>query len=178
MTSNQNQFRRSSDSKGFTIVEVMIVLAIAGLILLIVFEAIPALTRGSRNNQRKQDATAILQTISQYQLNNSGNFPSSCGAGFASTCKTASNTSVLYYAKLTYYDATTNNVTIHAQTETSAAPLAAASSTNSVDIYNYEKCVDGVQDTATNTGADYNSIIAMFGVESGSGGITGQCQQL
>jgi prepilin-type N-terminal cleavage/methylation domain-containing protein len=34
---------------GFTIIEVMIVLAIAGLILLIVFLAVPALEREARN---------------------------------------------------------------------------------------------------------------------------------
>ncbi len=118
-------------SNGFTIVEVMIVLAIAGLILLIVFEAIPALTRGSRNNQRKQDATAILQVISQYELNNSGNFPPGCGQGYGANCKTGSNTSLLYYTNLTYYDPTTTEVTVHPQTEASAvSSLSAATNTN------------------------------------------------
>ena len=42
-------------NQGFTIIEVMIVLAIAGLIMLIVFLAVPALQRNQRNTARKQD---------------------------------------------------------------------------------------------------------------------------
>jgi prepilin-type N-terminal cleavage/methylation domain-containing protein len=42
-------------NEGFTIIEVMIVLAIAGLIMLVVFLAVPALQRNSRNTQRNND---------------------------------------------------------------------------------------------------------------------------
>lgn len=44
---------------GFTIIEVLIVLAIAGLIMLIVFLAVPALQRNQRNNARNSDASRI-----------------------------------------------------------------------------------------------------------------------
>ena len=47
------------DNKGFTIIEVLIVLAIAGLIMLIVFLAVPALQRNSRNTQRNNDASLV-----------------------------------------------------------------------------------------------------------------------
>jgi prepilin-type N-terminal cleavage/methylation domain-containing protein len=167
----------SKQSSGFTIVEVMIVLAIAGIILLLVFEAIPTLTRNSRNNQRSQDATAILQVISQYELNNSGNFPEGCGQGFSTNCKTINSSSLLYYTTLTYYEPTTTQVTVHPQTETDAAPLAAATNTNAVNVYDFEKCTDGVQDTASNVGADYNDVVAMYALESG-GTPDSQCQQL
>jgi len=69
------------DSRGFTITEMMIVLAMAGLILLIIFEAIPALERSSRNNQRRQDVQTMLAAVSHYELNDSGNFPQPCGSG-------------------------------------------------------------------------------------------------
>jgi prepilin-type N-terminal cleavage/methylation domain-containing protein len=164
-------------AQGFTIVEIMIVLAIAGLILLIVFEAIPNLTRNSRNNTRKQDVTNILQVISQYELNNSGNFPAGCGNGYSAFCKTSSTTSLLYYTTLTYYIPTSDQVTIHPQTETSAVPIAPATGINNVTIYNYEKCSDG-QDTATNVGADYSDIVAMYAVESGGSVPDSQCQEL
>jgi prepilin-type N-terminal cleavage/methylation domain-containing protein len=43
----------SKKEKGFTIIEVMIVLAIAGLIMLVVFLAVPALQRpGGRGFER------------------------------------------------------------------------------------------------------------------------------
>ncbi|MCA9332407.1 type II secretion system protein [Candidatus Saccharibacteria bacterium] len=55
---------------GFTIVEVMIVLAIAGLVLLIIFLAIPALQRISRNNRRDNDARMIANAINECLTNN------------------------------------------------------------------------------------------------------------
>ena len=42
----------SKSKKGFTIIEVVLVLAIAGLIFLMVFIALPALQRTQRNTQR------------------------------------------------------------------------------------------------------------------------------
>src|SRR5687767_1601772 len=58
--------------KGFTIIEVLIVLAIAGLIVLIVFLAVPALQRNSRNTQRKNDASQVLGAVQEDVNNNNG----------------------------------------------------------------------------------------------------------
>lgn len=63
--------------QGFTIIEVLIVLAIAGLILLIVFLAVPALQRNARNTTIKNDAQALAGGFSEYASNNDGNFPAS-----------------------------------------------------------------------------------------------------
>ena len=59
--------------KGFTIIEVLIVLAIAGLIMLIVFLAVPALQRNSRNTQRSNDAARGAGAINECLTNNNGN---------------------------------------------------------------------------------------------------------
>ena len=67
---------KTKDSKGFTIIEVMIVLAIAGLIMIIVFLAIPALQRNSRNTERKSDAARIASAVSNFVSNNNGTVPS------------------------------------------------------------------------------------------------------
>jgi len=61
--------------QGFTIIETMIVLAIAGLIMLIVFLAVPALERSARNTQRKNDAGNILTAVNTYVTNNNGLLP-------------------------------------------------------------------------------------------------------
>lgn len=61
--------------QGFTIIETMIVLAIAGLIMLIVFLAVPALQRSTRNTQRKNDAGNALTAIGTYVSNNNGALP-------------------------------------------------------------------------------------------------------
>lgn len=64
-------------SEGFTIIEVLIVLAIAGLIMLIVFLAVPALQRNSRNTQRNSDASLISSAVNEC-LNNRNGQTSSC----------------------------------------------------------------------------------------------------
>ena len=66
---------RKNSEGGFTIIEVLIVLAIAGLILLIVFLAVPALQRNSRNTQRKNDVSALLGAVNEYTSNNNGSLP-------------------------------------------------------------------------------------------------------
>ena len=69
-----NKLKKSND-QGFTIIEVMIVLAIAGLIILIVLLAVPALQRNGRNTAIKNDASAIAAAISEYESNNDGAIP-------------------------------------------------------------------------------------------------------
>ena len=51
---------------GFTIIEVVLVLAIAGLIFLMIFIALPALQRSQRDTQRKRDADRFLAAIQSY----------------------------------------------------------------------------------------------------------------
>ena len=53
----------------------MIVLAIAGLILAIVFIAVPALQRNARDTQRRADISAIQGAIATYSGNNNGQTP-------------------------------------------------------------------------------------------------------
>ena len=66
---------RNKKQSGFTIIEVVLVLAIAGLIFLMVFIALPALQRGQRNTQRKNDLSRFVTAASQYQANNSNRLP-------------------------------------------------------------------------------------------------------
>jgi prepilin-type N-terminal cleavage/methylation domain-containing protein len=65
--------------QGFTIIEVMIVLAIAALILLAVFLAIPNLQRSSRNSGRKADAGRIGTAATSFTSNNNGSLPATAG---------------------------------------------------------------------------------------------------
>ena len=61
--------------RGFTIIEVVLVLAIAGLIFLMIFLGLPALQRNQRNTARKQDYSVIASAIQTYKANNKGEFP-------------------------------------------------------------------------------------------------------
>ncbi len=63
--------------KGFTIIEVVLVLAIAALIFLMVFIALPALQRNQRDQARKQDVTNVAGAVNSYTGNNRGGFPDS-----------------------------------------------------------------------------------------------------
>lgn len=91
-------------SEGFTIIEVMIVLAIAGLIILIVLLAIPALQRNGRNTAIKNDASAVAAAINEYKSNNDGLLPNAAsatagvlkieGSGTLAEGKVSSNTAV------------------------------------------------------------------------------------
>jgi prepilin-type N-terminal cleavage/methylation domain-containing protein len=63
---NKQYKQQLEKAKGFTIIEVVLVLAIAGLIFLMVFIALPALQRGQRDAQRKQDLSRISVQMTNY----------------------------------------------------------------------------------------------------------------
>ena len=70
---SKNQIKKQKT--GFTIIEVVLVLAIAGLIFLMVFVALPALQRSQRDTQRRQDLSRAITAVQNYQTNNKGNIP-------------------------------------------------------------------------------------------------------
>lgn len=75
--------RQNINSKsGFTIIEVVLVLAIAGLIFLMVFVALPALQRSQRDTQRRNDMSRVDTSLVQYQTNHSNLSPNLPGAGY------------------------------------------------------------------------------------------------
>ena len=63
--------------RGFTIIEVVLVLAIAGLIFLMVFIALPAMQRGQRDAQRRSDMSRFMTAIQNYQTANNNKIPTS-----------------------------------------------------------------------------------------------------
>ena len=65
--------------KGFTIIEVVLVLAIAGLIFLIVFLALPQLQKSRRDTQRRNDGGRMVSSLESWAGNNNGNYPTSTG---------------------------------------------------------------------------------------------------
>jgi len=154
--------RQSDQAQGFTIIEVLIVLAIAGIIMLLVFEAIPALSRNSRNNQRRQDVSTLLEAVSHYQLNNSARYPMMSDLTL----------------KLTYYNPA--NITLHSESASTASDQAALSGSAALDevqVYDYLKCDPNNPGNGITQGTDYTNIAALYAIETGSGTL-GQCQQL
>lgn len=143
--------------KGFTIIEVLIVLAIAGLIILIVFLAVPALQRNSRNTQRKNDVSALIGAVQEYTNNNNGKLPAAA-ADFTSN------------AKISIYDTTDVDYS------NPATAVVAAPGTDNTKVYirGYAKCNGNAVATS---GATKRNVIAYYWVES-SGNPVPQCQDL
>lgn len=65
----------TGDMGGFTIIEVVLVLAIAGLIFLMVFIALPSLQRSQRDTQRRNMMANVQTKVMDYQNNNNGKLP-------------------------------------------------------------------------------------------------------
>jgi prepilin-type N-terminal cleavage/methylation domain-containing protein len=66
---------KNKRAEGFTIIEVMIVLAIAGLIMVVVFIAVPQLQRQQRNEARKNVMRRVTTEVNNYASNNTGAIP-------------------------------------------------------------------------------------------------------
>jgi prepilin-type N-terminal cleavage/methylation domain-containing protein len=135
-------------TEGFTIIEVLIVLAIAGLILLIVFLAVPALQRNSRNTQARNEAANILGAVSEFASNNNGKLPAA-----------SDNTTVLASSNV-------KNVT----TLTIEAESGSTTPTASVAVLRI-----GAKCDASNTGTDPGAgrqVALLFQIENNSGSVT------
>jgi prepilin-type N-terminal cleavage/methylation domain-containing protein len=73
---------RKQSQKGFTIIEVVLVLAIAALIFLIVFLAVPALQRSQRDTQRRSDVGRLVTSVTNYVGNHQGSLPTTVDAAY------------------------------------------------------------------------------------------------
>ncbi len=63
--------------QGFTLIEIVLVMAIAALILVIIFLALQGAQRSRRDQQRRTDNARVLAQFEQYAASNSGNYPAS-----------------------------------------------------------------------------------------------------
>lgn len=130
-------------TKGFTIIEVVLVLAIAGLIFLVVFLALPALQRGQRDNQRKQDLSRLMSQVTAYQSNNQGSLPYGEWDTFRSNYLTNN---------ATFEDPTTGgDYAITQQASTTGAGLPTSIEAGEIFVYPGLKCTDMTGSATANT---------------------------
>ena len=66
--------------KGFTLIEIVLVLAIAGLIMVIVFLAVSGAQKSRRDTQRKNDIGRIEAAMENYASNTNGAYPATPAA--------------------------------------------------------------------------------------------------
>ena len=139
-----------NNKRGFTIIEVLIVLAIAGLILLVVLLAVPALQRNARNTATKNDASALAGGVSEFKSNNDGKNPTAISGTGTITIGAAAD------------------VTAEAKLQGGVQPiaLAAATSTNTV-VYTLNAKCDGSPST--------RAVAIHYWVEQSGGGNGTKC---
>jgi prepilin-type N-terminal cleavage/methylation domain-containing protein len=142
--------------EGFTIIEVLIVLAIAGLIMLIVFLAVPALQRNARNTSRKSDVSSLASAISEYVNNNDGQLPGSCTGA---ACPFISNWKPGYY--------TAANVT-YTQNTVGTATMGDPGSLDKITVATWMTC-SGTGAVNASQGASSRSVAIVYDVETGGG---------
>jgi len=157
------------DNKGFTIIEVLIVLAIAGLIMLVVFLAVPALQRNARNTSKRSDVSKALGAVGESTANNNGKIPVTADLASLTTAANLSS-------------ATTLNALIPTTVATIVAP-----STSEVEIVTGVVCnatasnITGATLTAANyqsivTAGSNRAVVALYSVEAAGGAQVTQCQ--
>jgi len=165
------KLKQQHERDGFTIIEVMIVLAIAGLIMVVVFLAVPALQRSSRNTSRKTDVNNILSSISTYQSNSGGSLLSS--SNFTST-------GALGDWRPSYYA----SAAVFLQTALASAPttVSAPGTTGSAtvvttdDVVIVQGAVCGATPSAAPVAGSARSIVAIYAIETSSGNGQYMCQ--
>ena len=151
-------------SEGFTIIEVMIVLAIAGLILLIVFLAVPALQRNAHNTSIKNDVSGLLGGVNEYTNNNNGVVPTTVSNGTANSVDIGAAGSNVATVKLGYIDASTaSNVTLgKLASGTKSAPAVGV-----INIWTNAAC-DSTAAGQAKVGSGSRSVVALFTLEGGA----------
>lgn len=65
------------NQKGFTLIEILVVIAILGILAVVTIVALNPIKRfqDARNSRRREDVNAILQAVSVYTIDNDGAFP-------------------------------------------------------------------------------------------------------
>jgi len=134
------------NNKGFTIVEVLIVLAIAGVILATILLAVPALQRNSRNANAKQAATQVIADITDATSANNGAVPTAVSVASGTLTMTIAGASKTY--------------TVPAQITASSA--SAPTSTSSLQI------IQGTCNGAVAAAAAGSSWAVVYYVEGGT----------
>lgn len=134
--------------KGFTIIEVLIVLAIAGLIMLVVFLAVPALQRNSRNTQRRNDVARVLGAAQEAINNGNGQIAAVTDANVQAAV-----------GQLGYYQVT------DVSTANAPSPAANNSTIDTVIVHRGAQCNASNQAEA----GPSRQLVAVFTVETGSG---------
>jgi len=154
----QKFYKRKSE--GFTIIETLIVLAIVGVIMIVVFLAVPALNRNSHNSQYRTEANNLMSAYQEMSSNAGGAAltASTNGNGDALAVKNSANTKTL------------TNVSIIAATTAAQTPAIGTG----VFVLG-SKCTSVNSNTPAASTTTSRSVAFIYQIESASGNPVYQC---
>ncbi len=164
------KFKKSQT--GFTIIEVLIVLAIGGLIMLIVFLAVPALQRQQRNTGRKSDAARIAAAASNFVTNNNGTMPAAGSTANA-------NTIIADAGPLSQYPVSSGWAGNNALAAQRLNIVAGAAANAAITVDGMQLVVGAICNAAgggaTSSGASPRSMALQYPTENNGGAFAGLC---
>ena len=147
-------------SSGFTIIETLIVLAIVGVIMIVVFLAVPALNRNSHNSQYRTEANNLMSAYQEMSSNAGGSAltASADGVGDALAVKNSANTKTI------------KNVSIIAATTAAQTPAIETG----VFVLG-SKCTSVNSNVPATSTTTTRSVAFIYQIESASGKAVYQC---
>ena len=162
--------------RGFTFIEVLIVLVIAGLMMLVVFMAVPAARRSAHNNVRHKDTALLLAAVTEFRSQSpSGALPDSCNS--AQDGCFAKNTPRGYYQDTDAAPAVTYVKLNHEYSDADALLQADDDDvTEKVVMYSYAICNDSGT-MPTGQFASPQDVAVQYAIETFSGAAL-QCKQI
>jgi prepilin-type N-terminal cleavage/methylation domain-containing protein len=148
---------------GFTLIEVVLVLAIGGLIFLLAFLAFSQVSTNRRDTQRRSDAGRALSELQNFKSDNN-QYPLDVTTGGASGATTLAPASVLsffntYMGGANFKAPGGSAYTIVASTNTAPAQ-------DNIGIYNNRTCAVGT--TGLASGTQTGKVAVIIGLEKGS----------
>jgi len=155
--------------KGFTIIEVALVLAVAALIFLVVFLAVPALQRNQRNDAVKRDISAVVTAVTTYSSNQN----KMVGTGTITTTDTTPAGTPADFLK--YIDKTSGNTTTIKVVDTSGTYTYAAPPKGTIYVIPGYKC--GSAPAADPITSSARSAAVIGAVELSGTNIESYCQE-
>lgn len=157
---NASNAATSKHIRGFTIIEVLLVLAIAGMIMIVLFLAVPALQRNSRNQQYRSETGRLVAATQEFINNNNSNLPTSSDGATILANANAKNITTLNIVN----PGTTAAVTPTVNTATLETGVTCGT-------------VSGTTVTPSTSGAPTRSIIIIYGIEKSDGTAIAQCMR-
>lgn len=165
------KWAQKRNESGFTIIEVMIVLAIAGIIMLLVFLAIPALQRNNRNTQIKSDSANLLGLIAEYRSNRNGANPSA-------VCSNVVTGEVFILATGACPNTNPDNLRGRIRAGTPVTNLTAmpVPASNTLYAFSGRKCISGSQFEISAATVNARSYAVVYYTETAGSALDLQCQ--